>query len=38
MKSYLKQEIKLINKAPVLIPAIGSGMYFQSQEQNKSEQ
>lgn len=36
--SYSKNEelwLKLINKAPVLIPAIGSGMYFQSQNQNK---
>jgi len=39
--SYSKNEerwLKLINKAPVLIPAIGSGMYFQSQQQNKNEQ
>lgn len=38
--SYSKNEelwLKLINKAPVLIPAIGSGMYFQSQKQNKTE-
>lgn len=39
--SYSKNEerwLKLINKAPVLIPAIGSGMYFQSQQQNKNKQ
>jgi len=39
--SYSKNEerwLKLINKAPVLIPTIGSGMYFQSQNQNKTEQ
>ena len=39
--SYNKNEelwLKLINKAPVLIPTIGSGMYLQSQQQNKTEQ
>ena len=38
--SYSKNEerwLKLINKAPVLIPAIGSGIYFQSQQNETKE-